>query len=86
LTNISSKDPQLRRSLADQVRDACLNVGFFYGIVGSDQDSSGFSLPVPVKNHGIPDETIAQALAGEKAFFALPLDTKLEVSPEVHAT
>jgi isopenicillin N synthase-like dioxygenase len=43
-------------------------------------------LPVPVKNHGIPDETIARALAGAKEFFTLPLDTKLEVSPEVHAT
>jgi hypothetical protein len=31
LAQISSKDPVVRRGLADQIRDACLNVGFLYG-------------------------------------------------------
>ncbi|KAA1472217.1 Clavaminate synthase-like protein [Dentipellis sp. KUC8613] len=30
LTEVSNPDPIVQRSLADQVRDACINVGFFY--------------------------------------------------------
>ncbi|TFK70556.1 Clavaminate synthase-like protein [Pluteus cervinus] len=30
LTNISSPNPEDRRTLAQEVRDACINVGFFY--------------------------------------------------------
>lgn len=29
-TNASSTDPTVRRALADLIRDACINVGFFY--------------------------------------------------------
>lgn len=29
-TNAYSTDPVLRRKLADDIRDACINVGFFY--------------------------------------------------------
>lgn len=32
LTNIKSSDNDLRQALAKQIRDACINVGFFYGI------------------------------------------------------
>ncbi|KAF5319913.1 hypothetical protein D9611_011057 [Ephemerocybe angulata] len=32
-----------------------------------------------VSNHGIPEEVIADALAGAKQFFALPLETKMEI-------
>ncbi|TFY72244.1 hypothetical protein EVG20_g744 [Dentipellis fragilis] len=31
LTEVSNPDPVVQRSLAGQVRDACINVGFFYG-------------------------------------------------------
>jgi len=31
LANIHSRDPQHRQELADEVRDACMRVGFFYG-------------------------------------------------------
>ncbi|KAI0345609.1 2OG-Fe-II oxygenase [Trametopsis cervina] len=30
LENIHSSDPIVRRALADQIRDSCINVGFFY--------------------------------------------------------
>jgi len=29
-TNVSNPDPVVRRALANQIRDACINVGFFY--------------------------------------------------------
>lgn len=38
------------------------------------------SLYAPVSNHGIPESTIANALDAANRFFALPLDTKMEVS------
>lgn len=31
MQNVTSTDPALRRALADEIRDACINVGFFYG-------------------------------------------------------
>ncbi|KAF8877150.1 hypothetical protein CPB84DRAFT_375704 [Gymnopilus junonius] len=31
LRNISSKDPLQQRRLAEEIRDACIRVGFFYG-------------------------------------------------------
>ncbi|TFK40456.1 hypothetical protein BDQ12DRAFT_679443 [Crucibulum laeve] len=55
----NSKDPVIRRELADRIRDACINVGFFYlknhGISHhfiTDTIDAGkrfFSLPEPVK-------------------------------------
>ncbi|KAI5995141.1 hypothetical protein EDD15DRAFT_2366069 [Pisolithus albus] len=59
-----------RAVLARQIRDACMNVGFFY-----------------VRNHGIPEETIDSALSAMKAFFSLPLETKMKVdsSHSLHA-
>ncbi|THH30575.1 hypothetical protein EUX98_g3617 [Antrodiella citrinella] len=55
LENATSADPDVRRALADEIRDACINVGFFY-----------------VKNHSIAEDTISQATAASKRFFALP--------------
>ncbi|KAI5988338.1 hypothetical protein EDD15DRAFT_2531711 [Pisolithus albus] len=62
--------PEERAVLARQIRDACMNVGFFY-----------------IRNHGIPEETIDRALSAMKAFFSLPLETKMKVgtSPSRHA-
>ncbi|KII90513.1 hypothetical protein PLICRDRAFT_39078 [Plicaturopsis crispa FD-325 SS-3] len=40
LANASSPDPAARRALADTIRDACINVGFFY--------VSNHSIPNPV--------------------------------------
>lgn len=31
LTNIENSDINLRQALAKEIRDACINVGFFYG-------------------------------------------------------
>ncbi|TFK48795.1 Clavaminate synthase-like protein [Heliocybe sulcata] len=62
LQNISTADPTLKQELSEKIRDACMNVGFFY-----------------VKNHGIPVATLENALAESKNFFALPLETKMEI-------
>ncbi|KIP04232.1 hypothetical protein PHLGIDRAFT_25703 [Phlebiopsis gigantea 11061_1 CR5-6] len=62
LQNLRSPDPNARRALADEIRDACINVGFFY-----------------IKNHGIPDVTIADALAAGKRFFTLPQASKAAI-------
>ena len=45
LENVS--DPAIRAALADQVRDACVNVGFFYGRLSmfSDIDTSYLCTP-----------------------------------------
>ncbi|EPT00248.1 hypothetical protein FOMPIDRAFT_1122912 [Fomitopsis schrenkii] len=62
LSDVTSTDPAARRRLAEEVRDACMNVGFFY-----------------VSNHGISESTIADALNATKAYFALPLEQKMEL-------
>ncbi|KAF8635830.1 hypothetical protein AX15_000029 [Amanita polypyramis BW_CC] len=62
ITHINSPDVGLRHALAKDVRDACINVGFFY-----------------VKNHNILDNVIDEALDGAKQFFALPLESKMEI-------
>ncbi|TFK23413.1 Clavaminate synthase-like protein [Coprinopsis marcescibilis] len=51
-----------RRKLADKIRDASINVGFFY-----------------LKNHGIPDNAVTDALAAGKQFFSLPDRVKMEL-------
>ena len=38
------------------------------------------AVSTPVKNHGIPNETSDGALQMAKKFFALPEETKMEVS------
>ncbi|KAJ6480090.1 hypothetical protein DFH09DRAFT_1214609 [Mycena vulgaris] len=60
LSDAASKSPARRRALADRIRDACVNVGFFY-----------------VKNHPIPEETIADTISAAGEFFALPTADKL---------
>ncbi|KDR82540.1 hypothetical protein GALMADRAFT_237890 [Galerina marginata CBS 339.88] len=62
LNNIQSDDPTERRRLANEIRDACMSVGFFY-----------------VKNHGIPETLTDGALEMAKKFFALPIETKMEI-------
>ncbi|CDO72161.1 hypothetical protein BN946_scf184970.g13 [Trametes cinnabarina] len=52
-------DHATKRALADEIRDACINVGFFY-----------------VKDHGIPEQVITNAVAAAKRFFALPQPAK----------
>ncbi|KAJ7727383.1 hypothetical protein B0H16DRAFT_1590848 [Mycena metata] len=59
-TDAASKNPAKRRVLADQIRDACVNVGFFY-----------------LKNHPIPESTIAGAISAANDFFALPESVKM---------
>ncbi|KIN94853.1 hypothetical protein M404DRAFT_1007981 [Pisolithus tinctorius Marx 270] len=54
--------PEERAALAQQIRDACMNVGFFY-----------------ISNHGIPQETIDEVFSAMKAYFSLPLETKMKL-------
>ncbi|KAI6039637.1 hypothetical protein EDC04DRAFT_2894981 [Pisolithus marmoratus] len=54
--------PEERAALARQIRDACMNVGFFY-----------------ISNHGIPKETVDTVLSAMKAYFSLPLETKMKL-------
>ncbi|KAL0064287.1 hypothetical protein AAF712_008731 [Marasmius tenuissimus] len=62
LKDIVSPDANVRKALAEEVRQACMNVGFFY-----------------VKNHGVEEETVGKALSSSKEFFALPMDSKMEI-------
>ena len=75
-------------ALVDQVRDACMNVGFLYGeYIGSIDAISRLAqeptdcVILEVSNHGIPDATIDGALSTAKTFFSLPLENKMEVRP-----
>jgi hypothetical protein len=82
-TNISSPDSTVRRELAFQIRDACINVGFFYGNIRpfpqlyQPNYSSRWSA---VKNHPIPESTVQGAVEASQKFFDLPSKTKMEVS------
>jgi isopenicillin N synthase-like dioxygenase len=78
LANISA-DSASRKILAEQIRDACLNVGFFYGMYASILGYPVLIVLVAVKNHGIPENVLERALSGAKQFFSLPLDSKIEV-------
>ncbi|KAI5996001.1 hypothetical protein F5J12DRAFT_896347 [Pisolithus orientalis] len=60
--------PEERAALAQQIRDACVNVGFFY-----------------ISNHGIPQETIDEVFSAMKAYFSLPLETKMKVGTTILA-
>jgi isopenicillin N synthase-like dioxygenase len=76
LQNIHA-DADARRQLADTVRDACINVGFFYSksiIISASRQSS--LEPAPVSNHGIPQQIVSKALEAGKQFFALPQAAK----------
>jgi len=63
-------DPVVRRALANKIRDVCINVGFFYG----DQHPFRSYFPqlisfLSVKNHGISESTIQNALESSQHFF-----------------
>lgn len=86
VNNASNTDLALRRALADQILDACMNVGFFYGKSRCISSLSDFIIVYfffhifeSVKNHGIPEETINKALEAAQIFFALPDSSKIKV-------
>jgi isopenicillin N synthase-like dioxygenase len=54
--------PDLRRGTAREIREACLNTGFFH-----------------VVNHGVPEVHRQRLFAEMRAFFALPLERKMEI-------
>ncbi|KAJ7599912.1 hypothetical protein C8J56DRAFT_1037519 [Mycena floridula] len=57
--------PAARLVLANQIRDACINVGFFY--------DSRF------QNHGISEASVQEALSRSKELFSLPLESKMAI-------
>ena len=76
LQDIHSHDPTARRALADEIRDACINVGFFYGETCRTMICTPALRHHPVKNHGVPEHIVSAALDAGKRFFALPQPTK----------
>ena len=72
LQNISSNDFNARKALANEIRDVCINVGFFYSQYPTSTTVRGSTNPRTVKNHGIPETVIADALVAGKKFFKLP--------------
>ncbi|KAI0927584.1 hypothetical protein AcV5_008082 [Taiwanofungus camphoratus] len=85
LQNVSSPDLAVRRALGDAVRDASINVGFLYGMgVRSCFGIADNSQNVPVKNHGISETTIEQALSASKDFFSLPIEKKMEACISIY--
>ena len=79
LGGVDSNSARTRETIAEQVRDACLNVGFFYGEHDVELHPSDLSAPCPVKNHGIPDEVIENVYLAAQHFFSLPLEEKSKV-------
>ncbi|KAJ3936024.1 MAG: hypothetical protein NXY57DRAFT_886725 [Lentinula lateritia] len=72
-TDASSSNPVRRMALAERIRDACVN-----GVLQTN--SSGFFFPrLVVKNHGIPEDTIANAVEAGKKFFKLPISSKMDL-------
>ncbi|KAJ3538393.1 hypothetical protein NMY22_g5181 [Coprinellus aureogranulatus] len=57
-------DAEKRSALAIEIRDACVNVGFFYA-------------RAEVKNHGIAEEKIEKTIEAARQFFALPEEIKM---------
>ena len=83
LKDVSTSDPARKKALADAVRDACINVGFLYGESYLSLFGPLIALVSPlryvVKNHGIPEDVVNNALSASKQFFSLPLDHKEEL-------
>lgn len=78
---MNNPDQTVKKALADEVRKACMNVGFLYGMLVARRrllDNPSHTCHV-VKNHGIPEETTENALAASKNFFSLPDEKKMEV-------
>jgi isopenicillin N synthase-like dioxygenase len=78
LEHLSSPDPVVKHALAANIRNACVNVGFFYG--KSLSIIFIFQLRCDlVKNHGIPQDIIDGTLAASKKYFSLPVSEKIKV-------
>ncbi|QRV88292.1 hypothetical protein RhiJN_16310 [Ceratobasidium sp. AG-Ba] len=57
-----SGSPENKVRVANEIRDACVHVGFFY-----------------VKNHGIDENVIQNAVKASKQFFDLPIEDKVKL-------
>ena len=87
LNGIDNHDPVARKKLSDAIRDACINVGFLYGMSNTGNRSRSSESPTgsnhsfgwTVANHGIPEDVIHGTLASAKTFFSLPDEKKMEV-------
>lgn len=78
-SNAKSQDAAKRLALAQEIREACMNVGFFYST--SNRSTFHFYRLTwdEVKNHGVDQELINEARKNLEEFFALPLEEKQKV-------
>jgi isopenicillin N synthase-like dioxygenase len=76
----------VRKALSEEIRDACINVGFFYSkcsvthvvtVLSSDYQHLLTLINPIVSNHGIPEDTIGRTIEAAKRFFALPNEKKI---------
>jgi isopenicillin N synthase-like dioxygenase len=79
LDRLSSPDPTAKHALAANIRNASVNVGFFYcgffiSIFSILQLTSDL-----VKNHGIPEDIIQDTIVAAQQFFSLPESEKIKV-------
>lgn len=75
--NVSTQEQ--RGTVAREIRDACINVGFFYGEHAPAFQSRSFRT-LAVSGHGIPPTTIDNIFSTMKTYFSLPLETKMKVA------
>lgn len=56
-----------------------MTAGFFYGKSFYRPRKDSTLTQAVVKNHGIPEEDVTSAVSASEKFFALPIETKMEV-------
>jgi hypothetical protein len=76
LVGVHSLDVAARRALAKELKRACIDVGFFYGPVPTQEPYqrsrlTGLYSFCSVKNHGIPEESIEAVISASKAVLLL---------------
>lgn len=79
MANARSADPVVRKKLAEEIRNACMTAGFFYGRSFYCSMKVSKLTEAVVKNHGIPEEDVISAVSASEKFFALPIEAKMEV-------
>lgn len=83
MSHATSVDPVVRQRLAEEIRDACIRVGFFYS-KHYNHLVSQYPNHCQVKNHGISQQVPEHAIEASIPFFALPNEVKMKY--DLHAT
>lgn len=80
LEDAFSQDEAIRAALAQQIRIASMNVGFFYGTLVFLQGRAGsHCITILVKNHGISQDCLDEVLKVNKEYYSLSVDEKMKV-------